>query len=459
MSSICSMSSMGHISNMSDQRRVVVTSYGLICPLGNGVDESFTNLVEGVSGETFISRFDASSFPAKVACQIREDIIDELQTEFVQYKKIFPREVATVPLNDLYLLAALSEAIKIKTTTIKGPIPIVIGAELSPIDFHWLYSYYTQRVIEKKTDADIALDVNSFDLRSPYKMLERIEQYFSKVTNAIPYGFSEKEVTSLACASSTAAIIHAFRKIRRGDANCAIAGGTFAGIIPHMLMGFSLLDALSKNLTPGKASRPFDCKRDGFVLSEGAGVLVLEELQSAISRGATIYGEVMGGAITADAFKMSDMDPSGQSQLMAMSNALDDAKIEKEMVDLINTHGTSTRINDQVESLAIASLFKERAAKIFISANKSALGHSIAACGVIESIFTLKSLEHSIVPPIVNFEKTDVVSDLVLTSTLNYPAQKICDANISIALKNSFAFGGSNCSLVFRKWNGNRTVR
>ena len=254
-------------------------------------------------------------------------------------------------------------------------------------------------------------------------------------------------VITTACASATHAIGVAYRLIREGEADVVVSGGSEAAITPLALAGFCSMKALStRNDDPLKASRPFDKERDGFVMGEGGGVLILEELEHARKRGAKIYGEIIGFGMTADAYHITAPDPEGEGAKKAMEFALNDAKIAPHQVDYINAHGTSTPLNDKLETLAIKKLFGDHAYKLAVSSNKSMIGHLLGAAGAVEGIATLLTLKNGVIPPTINYENPDPECDL------DYVPNKKRVQDVAIALSNSFGFGGHNASLVSKKY-------
>ncbi|MBF0362478.1 MAG: beta-ketoacyl-[acyl-carrier-protein] synthase family protein [Oligoflexia bacterium] len=447
------------------KNRVVITGLGVVTPLGLNIKDSFFKLLKGKSAECSITRFDASSFPSKIACEIDQKNLLYLKDHYSDldndYKKLFPypNDLIKIPEQDLFLLKALEEAWEDSQFENVNVGALIVGAESGLIDFDRIYSYYCDKNCDKNCNDENQgnnqgnnrsdFDKNSFAIRSPTQMLERVLKFLKGKYNLKNENI-RREVISLACASSTAALIRGYREVKRGNIKRAIVAGTFCGINPHMLTGFTLVEALTKSNVVGKSSRPFDHKRDGFVLSEGAGVLIIEELELAKKRGAKIYAEIVGAGISSDAYKMTDMDTSATGAINSIQAAISDAGDEiKRVSDIgyVNAHGTSTQVNDRVESLAISSIFKEHCSELLISSNKSMIGHTIAACGAIESCFTIKTLESGLIPANINFEQTDI------DGNLNYVTDgTITNLDLKFALKNSFAFGGSNCSLIFKKW-------
>jgi 3-oxoacyl-[acyl-carrier-protein] synthase II len=412
-------------------RRVVITGLGAITPLGQTVKETWENLVKGKSGVGYIDRFDTSNLPVKIAAQIRN---------FDPLKRLSQKE-AGVPIKKLdlfsiYALWAAEEAIE-DSALLKGPfdpdrVGVIIASGIGGVE-----------TLEREI---IVGYTKGYDKISPYFIPMMIPDMASGLI-AIKYRFKGPNYCTVsACASSAHAIGDAFRLIRYGDADVMVVGGSEAPIIPTAVAGFSSMKALStRNDEPEKASRPFDRDRDGFVMGEGAAVLVLEEYEHAMKRGAKIYAELVGYGATADAYHITAPCVDGEGAVKCMLRALEDAKLSPDEVDYINAHGTSTKLNDAVETLAIKKVFGERAYKIPISSTKSMIGHLLGAAGAIEAVATIMTIHTGIIHPTINYENPDPECDL------DYVPNEARKKEVNVAISNSFGFGGHNVCLVFKK--------
>jgi 3-oxoacyl-[acyl-carrier-protein] synthase II len=413
-------------------RRVVITGLGAITPLGQTVKETWENLVKGKSGVGYIDRFDTSNLPVKIAAQIRN---------FDPLKRLSQKE-AGVPIKKLdlfsiYALWAAEEAIE-DSALLKVPfdpdrVGVIIASGIGGVE-----------TLEREI---IVGYTKGYDRISPYLIPMMIPDMASGLI-AIKYRFKGPNYCTVsACASSAHAIGDAFRLIRYGDADVMIVGGSEAPIIPTAVAGFSSMKALStRNDEPEKASRPFDRDRDGFVMGEGAAVLVLEEYEHAMRRGAKIYAELVGYGATADAYHITAPCVDGEGAVKCMLRALEDAKLSPDEVDYINAHGTSTKLNDAVETLAIKKVFGERAYKIPISSTKSMIGHLLGTAGAIEALATIMTIHTGIIHPTINYENPDPECDL------DYVPNEARKKEVNVAISNSFGFGGHNVCLAFKKF-------
>jgi 3-oxoacyl-[acyl-carrier-protein] synthase II len=413
-------------------RRVVITGLGAITPLGQTVKETWENLVKGKSGVGYIDRFDTSNLPVKIAAQIRN---------FDPLKRLSQKE-AGVPIKKLdlfsiYALWAAEEAIE-DSALLKVPfdpdrVGVIIASGIGGVE-----------TLEREI---IVGYTKGYDRISPYLIPMMIPDMASGLI-AIKYRFKGPNYCTVsACASSAHAIGDAFRLIRYGDADVIIVGGSEAPITPTAVAGFSSMKALStRNDEPEKASRPFDRDRDGFVMGEGAAVLVLEEYEHAMRRGAKIYAELVGYGATADAYHITAPCVDGEGAVKCMLRALEDAKLSPDEVDYINAHGTSTKLNDAVETLAIKNVFGERAYKIPVSSTKSMIGHLLGAAGAIEAVATIMTIHTGIIHPTINYENPDPECDL------DYVPNEARKKEVNVAISNSFGFGGHNVCLVFKKF-------
>ncbi|MCX7739078.1 MAG: beta-ketoacyl-ACP synthase II [Hydrogenothermaceae bacterium] len=411
-------------------RRVVVTGLGAVTPIGNNVKDFWTNLKAGISGIDVIKRFDpvAYNLPVIIAGEVKnfkpENFLDakELKrmSDFVKFAVVAAKEAITDSGLELDKID-LNRAGVIVGTGIGG---------LRDIEDQ-------QRVLMEKGARRV----------SPFFIPSGISNMASGYIS-IEFGFKgPNSCVVTACATGTHSIGDAFKIIQRGDADIMIAGGTESAITPLGIAGFANMKALStRNQEPRRASRPFDADRDGFVMGEGAGILVLEELEHAKSRGAKIYAEVVGYGLTGDAYHITApcADADGAKRVITMT--LNDGKINPEEVDYINAHGTSTPLNDKIETLAIKEVFKEHAYRLKISSNKSMIGHLLGAAGAVEAVATVKTIQESIIPPTINYEKPDSDCDL------DYVPNRAIEHKVKVVISNSFGFGGTNACLAFKAY-------
>ena len=428
-------------------RRVVVTGVGAVTPLGTSVKETWAGLLTGRSGIDKITNFDASEFPTQIAGEVRK----------FDFDRWIWRDPAleNACRSTFFALQAAEEAFKdshLKTFNVEPErFGIYFGAGDSGFDF----GPFVDTISDSFDDGEGDLvNKSRYVKRSEQHMkgLRELEaQPFMTVTHLARRFDLRGPVSNCltACAASSQAIGEAFEWIRSGAADLAMSGGSHSMIYPMGLAGFSLLTVLSKrNDDPQKASRPFDKKREGFVLSEGAGVVILEELSHALKRNARIYGEIVGYGSTADAYRLTDMDPEGKGALRAMEIALEKGDLHPDDVDYVNAHGTSTTVNDSIETLACKKLLGDRAYKVPVSSIKSMLGHMIAAAGAVETVACLLSMRDRLVPPTMNYQVPDPVCDL------DYVPNKAREVNVDVALSNSFGFGGQNICLAMRSYDG-----
>jgi 3-oxoacyl-[acyl-carrier-protein] synthase II len=411
------------------ERRVVVTGIGCVSPLGIGVDETWKGIVEGRSGITRITKFDASNLPSQIAGEVKnfkpqdfmpEKLVSRVDT-FIQYAIASTR-------------MALEDA-KLVNTELGERAGVIIGVGMGGVG---LVEHYTR-----------IFDERGYKRVTPF-FIPMIIPNMAAGQVAILFGVKGPNLAvCTACAAGNHAIGEAYRMIKNGLIDIAICGGTESLITPLAVAGFAVMKALStRNDEPEKASRPFDAKRDGFVIAEGSGILILEELTHAQKRGAKIYAELIGYGSTCDAYHMTAPSPDGEGAANCMKLALEDAKIAPNEVDYINAHGTSTPLNDVVETIAIKKVFGEHAYKLMVSSTKSMTGHLLGGAGGLEAVITVKALETGIVPPTINLEEPDPECDL------DYVPNQARRVNIRVAMSNAFGFGGTNACLVFRKWEG-----
>ena len=425
------------------RRRVVVTGMGMVTPLGRDMESSWKSLKEGASGVGHISLFDARTFPTKIAAEARNfDLCNYIRDgeRWVEHSR-----------NTQFALAAGQMAIDHSGLLEhrhldRSRFGIYLGSGEGQQDFFRFVS-----LVHKSSGPNNQVDTGRF-IREGLTALNLIKE--SEQEPGTPGGHLACHLGAMgpnsncltACAASSQAIGEATELIRQGDAEVMLFGGTHSMIHPFGVTGFNLLTALStRNDEPQKASRPFDRDRDGFILGEGAGMLVLEELEHARKRGATIYGEILGYGSTADAFRLTDTHEEGRGAIAAIKEALTDARINPDQVHYINAHGTSTQVNDSVETLAIKKSLGDHAYKVPVSSTKSMMGHLIAAAGSVEAIVCLLAMRDSTLPPTINLDHPDPVCDL------DYIPHHSRSGKVDVAMSNSFGFGGQNITLVLRR--------
>ncbi|GAB6072703.1 beta-ketoacyl-ACP synthase II [Venenivibrio stagnispumantis] len=409
-------------------RRVVITGLGAVTPLGENVKEYWEGLINGKSGIDIIKRFDpvAYNLPVLIAGEVKN----------IDYSKYL----------DSKELKRMSDFVKFAVIAAKEAI-LDSGLDLEKIDKE-------KAGVIVGTGIGGLRDIEEQQMVLMEKGARRVSPFFipSGISNmasgyiSIEFGFKgPNSCVVTACATGTHSIGDAFKIIQRGDADIMIAGGTESAITPLGIAGFANMKALStRNEEPTKASRPFDAERDGFVMGEGAGILVLEELEHAIKRGAKIYAEVVGYGMTGDAYHITAPCADADGAIRVMKMALNDARINPTEVDYINAHGTSTPLNDRVETHAIKEVFKEHAYKLKISSVKSMIGHLLGAAGAVEAVATALTIKHGIIPPTINYEHPDPYCDL------DYVPNKAIEYPVKVAISNSFGFGGTNACLVFK---------
>ena len=418
-------------------KRVVVTGLGAITPIGNDVPTTWENAKAGVSGAGPITHFDASLFKTQFACEVKnfkpEEHFDRKKMRqldlYAQYAIVAARQAVA----DAKLDTAEESALD------KNRVGVIVAAGIGGLHtFEEEAGYY-------------ALNADKGPKYNPFFIPKMIADIASGHIS-MEYGFHGPNYGVVsACASSNNAIIDAFNLIRLGKADVILSGGAEAAIFPAGVGGFNSMHALStRNDSPETASRPFSKSRDGFVMGEGSAVLVLEELEHALARGAKIYCEVAGGGLSADAYHLTATHPDGLGAKLAMSNALEDANMQPSDIDYINVHGTSTPVGDISEVKAIVELFGENAHKLNISSTKSMTGHLLGATGALEAIFSVKAVEEDIVPPTINHDPED--KDEQIDYTLNFTFDKAQKRTVRAALSNSFGFGGHNATVIVKKY-------
>jgi 3-oxoacyl-[acyl-carrier-protein] synthase II len=425
------------------RRRVVITGVGMVTPLGADREVIWKRLLAGESGVGYTTLFDAANFPTKISAEVRDwDVSDVGENpEDWKYQGRHTRFVVGAA-KKAVCDAGLKDAALDPTR-----FGVYTGSGEGPQDF----DRFTELMVAG-LNGGVKLDIGRFtrkglEMLNPIAELEQ-EPNMPSGHLASLFNAQGPNVNCLtACAASSQAIGEAAEIIRRGEADVMLAGGTHTMIHPFGVTGFNLLTALStRNDEPARASRPFDRDRDGFVLGEGAGIVVLEDLEIAKARGARIYGELVGYGSTADAFRITDAHPEGRGAISCMRMALADAGLGPHDVDYINAHGTSTTVNDRVESLAIKQVFGDRAYKIPVSSTKSMMGHLIAAAGATELIFCLLAIRDNVLPPTINYEFPDPECDL------DYIPNTARETRCDVALSNSFGFGGQNIALICRRF-------
>ena len=427
-------------------RRVVVTGIGLVTPLGSDVETIWQRLLNGESGVGYITLFDASSYATKIAAEVKNWDVDDIGED--------PNEWKNQDRHTKFAVGAGYKAMKdagLLGEGAKHVDPVRFGVYTGAGEGEQSFSDFAAMMVAG-LDEQGNLDEGKFiqkgmEILNPVRELEQ-EPNMPAAHLAAMFNAKGPNVNCLtACAASAQAIGEAAEIIKRDEADIMIAGGAHSMLHPFGVTGFNLLTALSvSNDEPEKASKPFDKNRDGFIIGEGSGMLVLEELEHAKARGAKIYGEIAGYGATSDAYRITDTHPQGRGAISCMKLALEDAGIKPEDVDYINAHGTSTGVNDRVESLSIREVFGKYAYQIPVSSTKSMTGHLIAAAGATECIYCLLAIRDNMVPPTINFETRDPDCDLDYVPNV---ARKV---NVDVALSNSFGFGGQDVSLVVRRF-------
>jgi 3-oxoacyl-[acyl-carrier-protein] synthase II len=412
---------------VNTQRRVVVTGLGVVSPLGSGVERNWQAVLAGRSGIRKITRFPADAFASRIAGEVPDFKADDF---------IEPKEIKKMDLFIQYAMAAAAMAMDDSALKIEGEfaegVGVIIGVGLCGLDS-----------IEATKEALMSGGPRKI---SPF-FIPKVISNLAPGNVAIRFGAKGVNWTpTSACASGNHALGEAFHLIRRGVQDAVIAGGAESTITPLAVGGFAAMKALStRNDEPERASRPFDKERDGFVIGEGSGIMILEEREHALDRGAKIYAEVTGYAATGDAYHMTAPAPEGEGAARCMRLALKDAGIAPTEVDYINAHGTSTEYNDANETTAIKAVFGEQAAKLAVSSTKSMTGHLLGAAGAVEGVYSVLALRHGVIPPTINYENPDPSCDL------DYVPNQARKAVIDVALSNSFGFGGTNACVIFRR--------
>jgi 3-oxoacyl-[acyl-carrier-protein] synthase II len=428
------------------RRRVVITGMGAVTPLGHSVPETIDNQLAGKSGVGPIHHFNAARFPTQFAAQVKDFDLSRFVPDCGRWEHS--------GINSQFAAAAAQEALRDAGLLDEGKVDptrfgVYLGSGEGIQDFHNLISH----IAHSATPDGRAVDMAAFARGTlaafhPGREAEQ-ELHTTAAHLAAHFGLEGPNFNCLtACAASSQAVGEAVELIRHGDAELMLAGGAHSMIHPLGVTGFNLLTALStRNDTPQQASRPFDLHRDGFVLGEGAGMLVCEELEHARRRGARIYAELTGYGSTADAFRVTDSHPDGRGAIACIAAALRDSRLDPSQIDYINAHGTSTQVNDRVETLAIKKVFGEGAYQVPVSSIKSMLGHLIAAAGAVELIACVEAIRRGVLPPTINYETPDPECDL------DYVPNVAREKRVRHALSNSFGFGGQNISLIVSRFS------
>ena len=405
--------------------RVVITGLGVVSPIGNNINDFWSALKDGVNGVNKITHFDTTDFNVKIAAEVKIDLENYFSS----------KELNKIDRFTAFSIIAADEAIRqsnLNNLVDKAKVGVIVGSGIGGIN---TFEKQHKRLLKSPRKV------------SPYFIPTMISDIAAGHIS-IKHGYQGLNYSVVsACASGNHAIGDAFKMIKHGYAHAIIAGGTESAISPISIAGFSNMKALTKNSDINSACRPFDLNRDGFVMGEGSGMIVMEELNSAIKRNAKIYAEIVGYGATADAHHLTQPDPNGMGAYNSMKVALEHAKIEPSFIDYINAHGTSTKFNDKIETNSIKKLFGKHAYQLSISSTKSMTGHLLGAAGGIESIATIKSIEDSTIPPTINYNTPDIECDL------DYTPNKSNKKNINFGLSNTFGFGGHNATLIFKKFN------
>ena len=415
-------------------KRVVVTGLGAVTPLGNNAEDTWNDLVAGVSGAAPITQFDASQFKTQFACEVKDLKVNDYIDRKEARKMDRYAQLAMIS-----AMQAVQDSGMDLETEDKNRIGVIFGVGIGGIKtFEEEVGYYAQH---KEAGPKF----------NPFFIPKMIADIASGLIS-IQYGFhGPNYTTTSACASSTNALADAFNLIRLGKANVIVSGGAEAAITAAGVGGFNAMHALStRNDDPQHASRPFSASRDGFIMGEGAGCLILEELEHAKARGAKIYAEMVGAGMSADAHHITASHPEGLGACLVMKNALEDAGLQPDQIDYINVHGTSTHVGDISEAKAIKQVFGEAAYKLNISSTKSMTGHLLGAAGAVEALASVLAVKNDIVPPTINHEEDD--KDPEIDYNLNYTFNKAQKREIRAALSNTFGFGGHNACVIFKKY-------
>jgi 3-oxoacyl-[acyl-carrier-protein] synthase II len=410
------------------KRRVVVTGLGLVTPCGNDVPSTWSALMRAESGAADITKFDTEKFNVKFACEVKG---------FDPLSFLDKKEARRMGAFTHFAMAAADEAVKHSGLVIDESNADMVGTYISSgIGDFWAIEREHEKLLHAGPDRV-----------SPFFIVSAIVNLASGNVSIRHGAKGPNSATATACSAGAHAIGDSFRLIERGDADAMICGGAESAITPMAVAGFASMRALSThNSEPKKASRPFDAERDGFVIGEGAGILILEELEFAKRRGANILGEIVGYGMSGDAFHVTMPDETGSGAIRVMDRAIKDAGISPEQIGYVNAHGTSTPYNDKFETRAIKKVFGDHAASLPVSSTKSMTGHALGAAGGIEAVFSILTIRENTLPPTINYEHPDPECDLDYVP--NEPRQKAVD----YVLSNSFGFGGTNACLLFKRY-------
>jgi 3-oxoacyl-[acyl-carrier-protein] synthase II len=410
-------------------RRVVITGLGLVTPLGIGVEETWTALCEGKSGIGEITRFDASEFDTQIAGEVKDfhpdDFLPKKEAKRIQSFIAYAVAASRMALEDSGLIIDNAN---------RDRVGVLTGCGLGGLQI----LEHTAEILKKKGPKRV----------TPFFIPMMIGNMAPGMISIYLGAKGPNSSIATACASGTHAVGDAYKIIKRGDADAMITGGVESVITPTCIAGFNAMKALSvRNHEPEKASRPFDRDRDGFIVGEGCGILILETLEAAIKRGARIYAEICGYGMSGDGFHMAAPAPDGEGAARCMAAAIDDAGIPYNAMDYINAHGTSTQLNDVYETQAIKSVFKENAHSLAVSSTKSMTGHLLGGAGGIETVFTALTIHDGIIPPTINLDNPDPDCDL------DYVPNTARKTDVKFAMTNSFGFGGTNAAVILSKYN------
>jgi 3-oxoacyl-[acyl-carrier-protein] synthase II len=412
------------------KRRVVVTGYGLVTACGNDAATTWDALMKSANGADYIKKFDTTGFPVKFACEVKG---------FDPLSFLDKKEARRMGAFTHFAVAAADEAVKHSGLVIDSSNDEMVGTYISSgIGDFWAIEREHEKLLNSGPDRV-----------SPFFIVSAIVNLASGNVSIRHGAKGPNSATATACSAGAHAIGDSFRLIERGDADAMICGGAESAITPMSVAGFASMRALStRNDDPKRASRPFDAERDGFVIGEGAGILILEELEFAKARGATIHAEIVGYGMSGDAFHVTMPDETGSGAIRVMTRAIKDAGISPEQIGYINAHGTSTPYNDKFETLAIKQVFGDHAKNgLAVSSTKSMTGHALGAAGGIEAVFSVKSLHENMLPPTINYEFPDPDCDL------DYVPNVAREAEVEYVLSNSFGFGGTNACLIFKRYD------
>ncbi len=410
------------------KRRVVVTGLGLVTACGNDVPTTWSAMMSGVNGADYIKKFDPEKFSVQFACEVKN---------FDPLSFLDKKEARRMGAFTHFALAAADEAVKDSGLVIDSSNDEMVGTYISSgIGDFWAIEREHEKLLNSGPDRV-----------SPFFIVSAIVNLAAGNVSIRHGAKGPNSATATACSAGAHAIGDSFRLIERGDADAMICGGAESAITPMSVAGFASMRALStRNDDPKRASRPFDAERDGFVIGEGSGIMILEELEFAKARGARIYAEIAGYGMSGDAFHVTMPDETGSGAIRVMNRAIKDAGITPDQIGYVNAHGTSTPYNDKFESMAIRKVFGEHADKLAVSSTKSMTGHALGAAGGIEAVFSVLAMHENKLPPTINYEFPDPDCDL------DYIPNVAREAKVDYVLSNSFGFGGTNACLIFKRY-------